>query len=295
MTNEVDYNPCQYLGNGQTRDFSFNWKVLKTSELIVKIINLVGIETTLNFGSDYTVKIESVGGNVTLASAPLIGEKIIISRNTTIYQGTGYSTSTGFQGSEIEKSFDKVSLNLQELYYNNELFKSNVSEEARALINDYKTEIDSEITNFTTTIDNQISSFTNSVNTTIQANQSANESSIQNFKDSINKTLATVIEAAEKVNSLDETVEAVQRVGALLNDFYTSGISGGNALNVYDSEKSISGGTAASSGIKILYGGNAFTTGSIVGDLIENVRTLRSGVSFALSEIGKYHNVNYFN
>jgi len=147
---------------------------------------------------------------------------------------------------------------------------------------------------------------------------------IQDFKDDVNETIDTVNEAAAKINAMDEAVETCktkaeemtteltqaksdiaasiaevdeksQAIETLLDNFYNTGISGGNASTVYDSTKSISGGSAAGSGTKILYGGNAFTTGSVIGDLIENVRTLRSGVSFALAEIGKYHKVNYFN
>ncbi len=86
-------------------------------------------------------EVESCGGNVILKTAPEADNIIEISRNTPQYQSTGYSTSTGFQGSEIEKSFDKVSCNLQEMSHNIEAFK----EETNVQVEDFEDEINSKL------------------------------------------------------------------------------------------------------------------------------------------------------
>ena len=39
MTNEVDYSPKRYVGNGTTKEFPFDWKAFKDSELIIKHID----------------------------------------------------------------------------------------------------------------------------------------------------------------------------------------------------------------------------------------------------------------
>lgn len=118
MANEVDYSPRKYTGNGSTTEFSFNWKIFTESDITVRLEKIsTGVQTTLTYGTDYSVTFGEVAGYITLTTAPTSEYYVIISRNVSDYQSKKYSTSTGFQGSEIENSFDKVSCNLQELDY----------------------------------------------------------------------------------------------------------------------------------------------------------------------------------
>ena len=118
MANEVNYSPCKYTGNGSTTEFSFNWKIFTESDITVTLEKIsTGVQTTLTYGTDYTVAFNEVGGHITCTTAPTSEYYLIITRNVSDYQSKKYSTSTGFQGSEIENSFDKVSCNLQELDY----------------------------------------------------------------------------------------------------------------------------------------------------------------------------------
>ena len=186
MANEVDYNPCQYLGNGQTRDFSFNWKVIEVDELIVELEAVsTGTITRLQRGTDYTANINAVGGNVTLTTAPSEDYYINISRKTSNYQSKGYSTSTGFQGSEIEKSFDKVSCCLQDMDYNIETFKSNFSSEVTTEIQENKEDTDQQI----------------------QDNKTDTDRQIKEFEEEVNAKIQQVNEAVQKLNRLDEVLE----------------------------------------------------------------------------------------
>lgn len=186
MANEVDYNPCQYLGNGQTRDFSFNWKVIEVDELIVELEAVsTGTITRLQRGTDYTANINAVGGNVTLTTAPSEDYYINISRETSNYQSKGYSTSTGFQGSEIEKSFDKVSCCLQDMDYNIETFKTNFSSEVNTTIEENQQEVQEDIQEYKDDTDEAINSFTQEINQKIEQ----------------------VNEAVQKLNRLDEVLE----------------------------------------------------------------------------------------
>ena len=186
MANEVDYNPCQYLGNGQTRDFSFNWKVIEVDELIVSLVAVsTGTITRLQRGTDYTANINAVGGNVTLTTAPSEDYYINISRETSNYQSKGYSTSTGFQGSEIEKSFDKVSCCLQDMDYNIETFKTNFSSEVNTTIEENQQEVQEDIQEYKDDTDEAINSFTQEINQKIEQ----------------------VNEAVQKLNRLDEVLE----------------------------------------------------------------------------------------
>lgn len=189
MANEVDYNPCQYLGNGQTRDFSFNWKVIEIDELVVELEAVsTGTITRLTRGTDYTANINAVGGNVTLTTAPSEDYYINISRKTSNYQTKGYSTSTGFQGSEIEKSFDKVSCCLQDMEYNIETFKTNFSSEVTTEIQENKEDTDKQIEDNKTDTDKQI----------------------EEFEEEVNAKIQQVNEAVQKLNRLDEVLESCE-------------------------------------------------------------------------------------
>ena len=70
MTNETDYIPCRYNGNGITKDFSFNWKADKATDLIVKLIDSENTEETLTLDVDYTALINENTGNIKLINAP---------------------------------------------------------------------------------------------------------------------------------------------------------------------------------------------------------------------------------
>ena len=118
MANEVDYSPNKYRGNGSTTEFSFDWKILSVNDIIVQFENYeTGEQTTKTFGTDYSVTFSDIGGYVTFNTAPSSDYYVIISRDVSDYQSKRYSTSTGFQGSEIENSFDRVSCNIQEVEY----------------------------------------------------------------------------------------------------------------------------------------------------------------------------------
>lgn len=187
--NEKDYKPLRLDGNGVTKDFAYEWKTLKETDLIIQIENINGEIKTLNLGSDYDVNIEIMGGNVICKTAPTPEEKIIISRKTSQYQSKGYSTSPGFQSSAIEKSFDQVSCNLQEMDYNIETFKTNFSSEVNKNIDDFKTATDNLINEFKHDTDEKIS----------------------NLESETDKKLTQVNEAVNQLNRLDEIVEECEQ------------------------------------------------------------------------------------
>ena len=190
MANEVDYNPCQYLGNGLTRDFSFDWKLIEPEELIVTLeLVSTGNETTLIQGSDYTLKVNRVGGSVTLTTAPSEDYYVNIRRKTSNYQSKGYSTTTGFQGDEIEKSFDKVSCCLQDMQYG---------------IDTFKDEFTAEITD------------------TIQTNKDEVDAEIDDFENEVNSKIEQVNNAVAKLNRLDEVLEECETYATNANNYSLS-------------------------------------------------------------------------
>lgn len=181
MANEVDYSPREYWGNGTTREFGFDWKVLEKEDLIVTLID-GETETVLTIGSDYQATIESVGGVITLTTAPASTQKIRIERLVSNYQSKRYSTSTGFQGDEVEKSFDRVSCCLQDMQHGIDTFKEEYTAETNQKIEKFEDEVNQDITDFKNKVNENVSAMDNRVTT--------NTNNIQKHVIDVNKALA---------------------------------------------------------------------------------------------------------
>lgn len=183
MANEVDYKPREYRGNGVTREFSFDWKVLEKEDLIITLIDGES-ESVLTIGSDYQATVETIGGIITLTTAPTETQRIRIERLVPNYQSKRYSTSTGFQGDEVEKSFDRVSCNLQDMQHNIDTFKTSFSSETNEKIDTNKEDTDKQISD----------------------NKSETDLKIEEFENEVNAKIQQVNEAVQKLNRLDEVL-----------------------------------------------------------------------------------------
>ena len=105
MTNEVNYAPVKYGCNGATDSFSFKWKIIAASDLIVILEDeTTKKQITLIDGVDYMLYQDIVGGYIVTTNKYPQGKNIIVSRNVSQYQSKSYSTSSGFQTKEIEES-----------------------------------------------------------------------------------------------------------------------------------------------------------------------------------------------
>ena len=191
MTNETSYAPIKYVCNGITVDFTFPWKIFEEKDLIVQAQGESGLLRELTLGVDYSVEFDEVGGNVKLNQAYAEGDLVVISRNVSDYQIKSYSTSSGFQSSEIEDSFDRVSCNLQEMEYNienfKEVFSAQVHDEIDALenvIEENKQEVLLIQERFEEEVDNKIA----------------------NLKTDVDSKVESVANAADKINALDESI-----------------------------------------------------------------------------------------
>ena len=203
MTNEVNYVPVRYGCNGANVDFSFPWKIFENEDIIVQIQNKEGNISTLAYGVDYTVEFEAMGGNVKLKNVYSKDNIIIISRDVSDYQSKSFSTSPGFQASEIEKSLDRVSCNLQEMGYNIENFKETFS-----------AEIDSQIETLENVIEENKQEvlviqerFEDLTNAKIEEFKAETNTAIKEFEDGIDAKIETVADAADKINTLDESIQ----------------------------------------------------------------------------------------
>lgn len=180
MTNETSYAPIKYVCNGVSVDFAFPWKIFEEKDLIVQAQGESGLLRELTLGVDYSVEFDEVGGNVKLNQTYAEGDLVVISRNVSDYQSKSYSTSSGFQSSEIEDSFDRVSCNLQEMEYNIENFK--------------------EV--FSQTVNQEI----DTLEGVIEENKQEVLVIQERFEDEVNTKIQEVSEAAGKINALEQAV-----------------------------------------------------------------------------------------
>lgn len=190
MTNKKDYAPIPYACNGATVDFPFGWKVLNEESVVVTLVDKQAeTETVLDLGVHYTVDFDEVGGNVKTKTAYPSTNDIIISRKASLYQEKTFSTSSGFQASEVEKAFDNVSINLQDMDYNIENFKASFSNKVETEIETNKADTDKQIEDNKTDTDNQIST----------------------FESEVNQKIAQVNEAVQKLNRLDDVLKECEQ------------------------------------------------------------------------------------
>lgn len=119
MANEIEYKPVKIACNGSRTTFPFDWILIDKNEVLVYLEALeTGKQKLLSLGEDYSIILDdSNGGTVELSKVYDSSYGIVIARETSRYQGVRYSTSPGFQSSEIERSYDKISTALQEQDY----------------------------------------------------------------------------------------------------------------------------------------------------------------------------------
>jgi len=111
-----NYAPVKYTGNGVTVNFSFSFAILNQEYVRVIIETIAtGAQEVKTLGVDYTVSFNQSGGVVTMNSAPTSAQYLIVAREVAINQDKPYTTSIGFNGSEVEKSFDKITAVAQDL------------------------------------------------------------------------------------------------------------------------------------------------------------------------------------
>lgn len=113
MTIANNYVPIRQEANGNTKSFTFDFRVLDDDYLVVyQEIN--GKQTVVD-SSDYTVNVQEVGGTVDFNTAPAAGSYIIITRDVPLDQLTPYRTSSGFPANRVEENLDKLTAITQQL------------------------------------------------------------------------------------------------------------------------------------------------------------------------------------
>jgi hypothetical protein len=114
MSLSNNYVPVKELGDGVTTIFTGPWNPVTTSAIKVALEDVTtGVQTPVTTG--IVKELLSTGGfRVTFTVAPANTKYVVITRATTEDQTVPYKTSKGFDGSNIEGSFDKLTAIAQE-------------------------------------------------------------------------------------------------------------------------------------------------------------------------------------
>ena len=107
----IPYN--RFEADGVVTNFTFDWDLIETADLIVLVDNILQTEY-----SEYTVTPDfEDGGDVVFDVAPDDGTEVIVMRRTTISQNVDYESYTPFPADTHEWNIDKITYILQELIH----------------------------------------------------------------------------------------------------------------------------------------------------------------------------------
>lgn len=97
--------------------YPFTFRALSAADLRVTSINAAGVETVLTQGAQWRATVlNNTGGTVQLlVSPPGAGGRIVIERVTPLVQPTDYANQGTFYPETHERSFDRLTLQLQEV------------------------------------------------------------------------------------------------------------------------------------------------------------------------------------
>lgn len=109
-------NRISYAGDGVTTSFSFPYKFLQSSDiLVISHDNTTKVNTTKTITTHYTVAGMGVeaGGTVTMLTAPASGTTLVLVRNTSLVQDLDLPDYGSFSPSSVETKLDYLFMALQ--------------------------------------------------------------------------------------------------------------------------------------------------------------------------------------
>lgn len=99
----------QYLGDGTTTVFPYQFRIIQASDIKV-IVTTSGVDNVLQLNTDYTLSgVNSPGGgNATLSVAPASGTTVTLVRNAEAIQPENYVENDAFPAESHELALDRV-------------------------------------------------------------------------------------------------------------------------------------------------------------------------------------------
>lgn len=109
-----------FEGNGVTTLFPFAFKVFEPTDLWVVTVDATDVETTLVYGTDYSVLVNldqnsNAGGSITLTSPLPIGTTMVITTDLEALQPVDLTNQGGFYPSVINTALDRLTILVQQL------------------------------------------------------------------------------------------------------------------------------------------------------------------------------------
>lgn len=101
-----------YFGDGVTKAYTIAFPMLDAADLEV-LIN----DDVPPFGYQITGDVTVFGAVLTFASAPAVGDEILLRRNTPLSQDTDYITHGPYRAEQVESDFDKLMMAAQDVRY----------------------------------------------------------------------------------------------------------------------------------------------------------------------------------
>lgn len=110
----------QYIGNGSTKTFAYDFRILDSSHAVVYITDLFGVDTLQIEGSDYSVTGvgDQDGGDIIFTTAPTNLYTVTIYRSIPLNQLVDYISTGRFQAETHEEVVDKLTLITQDIAKN---------------------------------------------------------------------------------------------------------------------------------------------------------------------------------
>lgn len=116
MTITSQSNRISYDGNGSTQDFSYPYYYLAKSDIVVLVVDALGVETVKALTTHYTLTDpDPAGGTVHMLVAPATGEQLVIYRDVPITQEFNPEEGGALPADSLEGSLDKLTMITQQL------------------------------------------------------------------------------------------------------------------------------------------------------------------------------------
>ena len=117
MTVNSTVNRVEYAGDGVSTAFTVGFYFLAAEDLKVILRDASGGETLQTNPTHYTVAdaANPAGGSITMATAPAVGEKLVIVRDPALTQLTDYQANDAFPAETHERALDKLTMQIQRL------------------------------------------------------------------------------------------------------------------------------------------------------------------------------------
>jgi len=110
-----NYEPVKIQGDNSTVEFSFGFPIIAEENLKVYSEDVdTGVQTLITTGITIEFDDSVPAGTVTFDEAPTDDEYVVIGRDISPTQTVDYKTSSGFQGSVVMRSFDKLTAIIQD-------------------------------------------------------------------------------------------------------------------------------------------------------------------------------------